>query len=129
MVSAQAAYILTNVLADNATRDKEFFPCSALDLYVADQCGGTVIPAAVKTGTTNNFVDNLTIGYTPGLVTGVWSGNDDSSPMYNIIGITGAGTIWHDAMLTALQGQPIQPFVQPDGVIYNPMYGDLSLAP
>jgi membrane peptidoglycan carboxypeptidase len=124
-ISAQAAYILTNVLADNATRDKEFFPCDALDLYVDNQCGNTVIPAAVKTGTTNDFVDNLTIGYTPGLVTGVWSGNDDNSPMYNIIGITGAGTIWHDAMMTALQGKPVQQFTQPAGVTYSPVYRDL----
>ena len=128
-VSAQAAYVLTNVLADNATRDKEFFPCDALDLYVNNQCyGGTVIPAAVKTGTTNDFVDNLTIGYTPNLVTGVWSGNDDNSPMYNIIGITGAGTIWHDAMMTALQGKAVQQFVQPDGVTYSPLYRDLVKA-
>jgi membrane peptidoglycan carboxypeptidase len=127
-VSAQAAYILTNVLADNTTRDKEFYPCDALDLYVDNLCGNTVIPAAVKTGTTNDFVDNLTIGYTPGLVTGVWSGNDDNTPMYNIIGITGAGTIWHDAMMTALQGKPIQQFTQPDGVTYSPVYRDLIKA-
>ncbi len=87
-----------------------------------------MIPAAVKTGTTNDFVDNLTIGYTPNLVTGVWSGNDDNSPMYNIIGITGAGTIWHDAMMTALQGQPVQQFTNPDGVIYSPVYRDLVKA-
>jgi membrane peptidoglycan carboxypeptidase len=128
-VSAQAAYILNKVLSDTTTRNKEFFPCSALDLYVDDQCRGTLIPVAVKTGTTNDFVDNLTIGYTPNLVTGVWSGNDDNSPMYNIIGVTGAGTIWHDAMLTALQGKSIQQFTNPGGVVYNPKYGDLSLAP
>jgi penicillin-binding protein 1A len=128
VVTPQAAYTLTNVLADNATRDKEFFPCDALDLYVNNKCGGTVIPAAVKTGTTDDFVDNLTIGYTPGLVTGVWSGNDNNAPMNNIIGITGAGTIWHDAMMTALQGKPIQHFTNPGGVIYSPVYHDLALA-
>ncbi|HEY4387093.1 MAG TPA: transglycosylase domain-containing protein [Ktedonobacteraceae bacterium] len=127
VLTPQAAYILSNVLSDNATRDKEFFPCDALDLYVNNHCGGTVIPAAVKTGTTDNFVDNLTIGYTPNLVTGVWSGNDNNSPMNNIIGITGAGTIWHDAMMTALQGKPIQPFTNPGGVIYSNTYHDLAL--
>jgi membrane peptidoglycan carboxypeptidase len=129
VISPQAAYILTNVLSDNATRDKEFFPCDALDLYVDNLCGTTVIPAAVKTGTSNNFVDNLTIGYTPNLVTGVWSGNDDNSPMDNIIGITGAGTIWHDAMMTALQGQLVQQFTDPGGVVYNRFYRDLSVIP
>jgi membrane carboxypeptidase/penicillin-binding protein PbpC len=43
-------------------------------------------PAAVKTGTTNDFRDNLTVGYTPQLVTGVWVGNADNSPMINISG-------------------------------------------
>jgi membrane peptidoglycan carboxypeptidase len=128
VVSPQAAYILSMVLSDNATRDKEFFPCDALDLYVNNKCRGTVIPAAVKTGTSNNFVDNLTIGYTPSLVTGVWSGNDNNTPMHNIIGITGAGTIWHDAMMTALQGHPIQHFINPGGVIHSPVYHDLALA-
>jgi membrane peptidoglycan carboxypeptidase len=127
VITPQAAYILTNVLSDNATRDKEFFPCDALDLYVNNKCGGTVIPAAVKTGTTDDFVDNLTIGYTPGLITGVWSGNDNNTPMNNIIGITGAGTIWHDAMMTALQGKPVQHFTNPGGVVYSPVYHDLAL--
>ncbi|HTK07560.1 MAG TPA: transglycosylase domain-containing protein [Ktedonobacteraceae bacterium] len=127
VLTPQAAYILSNVLSDNATRDKEFLPCDALDLYVNNNCGGTVIPAAVKTGTTDNFVDNLTIGYTPSLVTGVWSGNDNNSPMNNIVGITGAGTIWHDAMMMALQGKPIQHFTNPGGVIYSQKYHDLAL--
>jgi penicillin-binding protein 1A len=128
VITPQAAYILTDVLTDNATRDKEFFPCSALDLYVNNKCGGTVIPTAVKTGTTNDFVDNLTIGYTPDLVTGVWSGNDNNTPMNNIIGITGAGTIWHDAMMTVLQGKPVQHFTNPGGVVSSPVYHDLALA-
>ena len=125
VISAQASYILSNVLSDIPVRDKEFFPCSALDLYVNNQCGGTVIPTAVKTGTSNDFVDNLTVGYTPSLVTGVWAGNDDNSAMNNVIGITGAGPIWHDAMMMALQGKPVEHFTNPGGVVYSPQYGDL----
>ncbi len=131
VVTPQAAYVLTNVLADNATRDEEFYPCydgDVLDLHVNNDCSNTVIPAAVKTGTTDDDVDNLTIGYTPGLVTGVWSGNDDNSAMNNIIGITGAGTIWHDAMLTALQGKPVQQFTVPSGVEYSSKYRDIVVA-
>ncbi len=128
VVSPQAAYVLTNVLADNATRDEEFYPCSygdVLDLHVNNNCSDATIPAAVKTGTTDDDVDNLTIGYTPSLVTGVWSGNNDNSAMNNIIGITGAGTIWHDAMMTALQGQPVQQFAEPSGVAYSSQYHDI----
>ncbi len=131
VVTPQAAYVLTNVLSDNTTRDKEFYPCSygdVLDLHVNNNCSDQTIPAAVKTGTTDDFVDNLTVGYTPGLVTGVWSGNDDNTPMNNIIGVTGAGTIWHDAMLTALQGQPVQQFTNPGGVTYKAAYHDIVVA-
>ncbi len=131
VVTPQAAYVLTNVLSDNTTRDKEFYPCSygdVLDLHVNNNCSDATIPAAVKTGTTDDFVDNLTVGYTPSLVTGVWSGNDNNTAMNNIIGITGAGTIWHDAMMTALQGKPVQQFAQPRGVAYNSQYRDIVAA-
>ncbi|GCE18929.1 hypothetical protein [Dictyobacter kobayashii] len=51
---------------------------------------------AAKTGTTDNFADNWTMGYTPHLAVGVWAGNSDNTPMQNVIGITGAGPIWQD---------------------------------
>ena len=55
-------------------------------------------PAAGKTGTTNDFRDNWTVGYTPGLVTAVWTGNTDNSEMLNISGLTGAAPLWSDFM-------------------------------
>jgi membrane peptidoglycan carboxypeptidase len=55
-------------------------------------------PAAAKTGTTNDFRDNWTMGYTPGLVVGVWTGNTDNSEMLNISGLTGAAPLWRDFM-------------------------------
>jgi len=75
---------------------------------------GTVRPAAVKTGTTNDFKDSWTVGYTPdGDVIGVWTGNDDNSAMVDVTGIMGAAPIWHHAMLLAEQGRPIQDFPGP----------------
>src|SRR5690606_36593507 len=51
-------------------------------------------PAAVKTGTTNDFRDNWTIGYTPGVVVGVWVGNTDGHPMQESSGMSGADPAW-----------------------------------
>ncbi len=48
---------------------------------------------------------------------GVWAGNDDNSPMIDVSGITGAVPIWHDSMLVAEQGHPIQDFVNPGGLV------------
>lgn len=53
---------------------------------------------AVKTGTSREFHDSWTIGYTPDFVVGVWVGNADDSPLDGISGQTGAGAIWHDVM-------------------------------
>ena len=106
--SAQHAYLLTNILADNEARTPAFGANSSL---VLDR------PAAVKTGTTNDVRDIWTIGYTPQLVTGVWVGNADGTPMNpRLSGIAGAGPIWNRFMRAALAGQPAQDFPVPDGI-------------
>jgi len=122
VVSPQLAYMMTNVLSDNTDRIPEFFDCNVLQLYANSQqdCWngnrGPVRPAAAKTGTTNDFKDNWTVGYTTDFAMGVWAGNDDDSPMIDVSGITGAAPIWHDAMLLAEQGHPIQNFTNPGGL-------------
>ena len=122
VISPQLAYMMTNVLSDNTDRIPEFFDCNMLQLYSNTQqdCWngnrGPVRPAAAKTGTTNDFKDNWTVGYTTDFVMGVWAGNDDGSPMIDVSGITGAAPIWHDSMLLAEQGHPIQNFTNPGGL-------------
>jgi membrane peptidoglycan carboxypeptidase len=101
------AFLITDILSDNAARSAAFGPNSVLRL---DR------PAAVKTGTTNDFRDNLTVGFTPQLVTGVWIGNADNSEMRNISGVTGAGPIWNQFMTAALAGEPAMSFDPPAGV-------------
>ncbi len=113
VLKPQYAYIMNDVLSDNASRCTpavcEFGPDSQLNLGR---------PAAAKTGTTTGFTDNWTVGYTPDLVTGVWVGNADDSQMVNSTGITGAAPIWHDFMLQAFNilNLPPVPFPQPSGV-------------
>jgi membrane peptidoglycan carboxypeptidase len=107
------AYLMNNVLSDNSSRCLpavcEFGLDSPLNL------GRTV---AAKTGTTNSFTDNWTVGYTPDIVTGVWVGNADNSPMVGSTGITGAAPIWHDFMLAAFDILKLPPkdFVEPPNV-------------
>jgi len=123
IISLQTAYLMTNVLSDNKARTYEFGACSSLYLYSNTQAQcyagktGTVYPSAVKTGTSENFVDNWTIGYTTDYVMGVWAGNNNNSPMINVIGVTGAGPIWHGGLLLAEQGYHPSNFSVPPGVV------------
>ena len=123
VLSPQLAYMMTSVLSDNESRIPEFLPCNVLQLYANSQAQcyagnrGTVRPAAAKTGTTNDFRDNWTIGYTSDYVLGVWTGNDNNSPMYGIDGVHGAAPIWHDALLAAEEGHPIRDFTNPGGLV------------
>ncbi len=98
--------MITSILSDNKARTEEFGPNSPLKLSR---------PAAAKTGTTNDFRDNWTIGYTPQLAAAVWVGNNDHSPMQGVDGITGAAPIWHDYMEMALAGTPVVNFALPSG--------------
>jgi 1A family penicillin-binding protein len=108
VLNERVAYLVSDVLSDNVARIPSFGEGSALEL---------TRPAAVKTGTTTDFRDNWTVGYTPDLVVGVWVGNADNEPMRDVSGVSGAAPIWHDVMETALKGQPVHEFQRPDGLV------------
>ncbi len=110
VVRPEHAFLISDILADNEARKRAFGPNSPLKLP---------FPAAVKTGTTDDWRDNWTVGYTPDLVVGVWVGNADNSPMENISGVTGAAPIWNRFMQMAipyLVGSPRE-FSRPDTVV------------
>ncbi len=121
VVSPADAFLLADVLSDNDARTPVFGANSVLRL--PDR------PAAVKTGTTNDFRDNLTVGYTPQLVTGVWVGNADNSPMVNISGVAGAGPIWNQFMSVAHTGEPVLAFTPPAGVRQFEVCADTGTLP
>jgi 1A family penicillin-binding protein len=120
VVSPQHAYLITHILADNDARQPTFGPNSVLRLSR---------PAAVKTGTTNDFRDNWTIGYTPDLAVGVWVGNNDNTPMQNVSGVAGAGPIWHDFMERALANVPARDFPRPAGIVEIEICADSGTIP
>ncbi len=107
VISPQHAYLITDILSDNAARAPAFGQNNILKLSR---------PAAAKTGTTDDWRDSWTLGYTPELVAGVWVGNADNSPMKKVAGSRGAGPIWHNFMEKALSGQPASQFARPEGI-------------
>lgn len=110
VLSAEQAYIISNILSDNAARTPVFGPNSLLNIP-----GRQV---AVKTGTTNDRRDNWTVGGNPQFVVGVWVGNNDNSPMGQVAsGITGATPIWRGIIMEALDGEPNVSFERPDGIV------------
>ena len=108
VISPQHAYLITHILADNQAREPAFGPDSVLKISR---------PAAAKTGTTDDWRDAWTIGYTPDLVCGVWVGNSDNSAMDHVAGAGGGGHIWHNFMEEALAGTPPRDFARPSGIV------------
>ena len=107
-ISEQVAFLITDILADDAARMPAFGASGPLSLSR---------PAAAKTGTTTDFRDNWTVGYAPQLAAGVWVGNADNEPMFGTSGVTGAAPIWHDLMESALAGEPVIRFSRPNGIV------------
>lgn len=97
IMSAQAAYLISDILADNRARATAFGRTSPLRLP---------FPCAVKTGTSSDFRDNWCVGYTTEFTVGVWVGNFDNSPMRGISGVSGAGPIFHQTMLALHRDTP-----------------------
>ncbi len=108
VLDPRVAWIITDILSDDDARSIGFGHNSVL------QVGR---PAAVKTGTTTDFRDNWTIGYLPDLAVGVWVGNADIKPMFNVTGLSGAAPIWHQFIRTVTSGVAEESFVQPEGLI------------
>lgn len=110
VLDANIARMTNNVLSDNAARAYVFGEKNLLTLPGR--------PVAAKTGTTNDYRDAWTIGYTPSLVTGVWVGNSDNSKMSGgADGSVVAAPIWNRYMRQALEGTPVEGFNTPE---YSP---------
>lgn len=103
-ITPELAATITNVLTDDDARAYIFGRHSTLTL--PDR------PVAAKTGTTNDYKDAWTMGYTPSLVTGVWVGNTTPSPMKGG-GNKLAGLIWNQFMATSTKGTPVETFPTP----------------
>lgn len=107
VIEQQPVRRLIDIMSDNNARAYIFGEQNSLTL--PDR------PVAAKTGTTNDWHDGWTLGFTPSLVTGVWTGNNNNKPMAkNADGVYTAGPIWHNFMARALKNKPIEGFNPPD---------------
>lgn len=116
------AFVMSHMLQDPSARLIEFGSNTPLKIKN--------YPISVKTGTTNDFRDNWTIGYDSDYVTVVWVGNNNNTKMSGIVsGITGAAPIWNDIMgYLADKKRPQWP-VQPDNVVGLTICADSGLLP
>ncbi len=108
VLDKQVVRQITSILTDNEARSYIFGANNYLTLSGR--------PVAAKTGTTNDYRDSWLLGYTPQLVTGVWVGNTDHSPMNKGTGANAAGPIWQRYMNRILQAYPSVGFPAPDPV-------------
>jgi penicillin-binding protein 1C len=110
VLPAGVAFIISDILQDNGARTMAFGPNS--ELKIPNQI------VSVKTGTTNDYRDNWTIGYTPSILVATWVGNNDHTTMRGIVsGVTGAAPIWHKLMAHFLDGKTPEKLTQPSDVV------------
>ncbi len=88
-LSPDVAHLITSILDDPAARAPGFGRGGPLELP---------FPVAVKTGTSKDYRDNWTVGYTPRHTVAVWAGNFDGSPMDRMSGVSGAAPLFHSIM-------------------------------
>ena len=109
VLDPQIAYQITHVLSDNPARQYIFGVNNKLHLPGR--------PVAAKTGTTQEYRDAWTVGYTPSIAVGVWMGNNDHSAMTG--GASGslvAAAVWNEFMKKAVEGKPVEEFTRPAGI-------------
>jgi penicillin-binding protein 1C len=92
VLSPRAAFWVTDILSDDEARAYVFGRGGSLEFP---------FPVAVKTGTSQAYRDNWTVGYTREVTVGVWVGNFDRRPLIGSSGVTGAAPIFHAVMLAA----------------------------
>jgi len=110
VMSPQEAFMISHILSDNSARRLTF-----------GEVNGLIVPGyqvAVKTGTTNDKRDNWCIGWTPNLLTAVWVGNNDNSPMKKVAsGVSGATPIWRKIMQFGASQRNKQDFPIPSKIV------------
>jgi penicillin-binding protein 1C len=107
IMTAQAAWLVGNILSDPAARATTFGLDSALKLPFW---------AAVKTGTSKAMRDNWCVGYTDRYTVAVWIGNLEGDSMTAVSGTSGAAPVWREVMLALHARIPSQPPLMPAGI-------------
>jgi len=98
VLSPDVAHMMSSMLSNNTARFPEYSANNPLHFDAYD--------VAAKTGTTNDFRDVWTVGYSPNIVVGVWAGNNDNTPMVKEIAGYVVAPMWHAFMEYALTKFP-----------------------
>jgi penicillin-binding protein 1C len=104
--------LVTDILSDRHARAKSFGVDSVLDLP---------FPAAVKTGTSSNFRDTWTVGFTTDYTVATWVGNFDGEPMRQVSGVMGAAPLWNRIMLHLHEDREPAAFPAPPDLVLRPV--------
>lgn len=110
VINTQDARLINDILSDVETRSGLFQSSLPLTIFPDHEI-------ALKTGTTNDYRDAWTFGYTPSLVVGVWAGNNDNTPMQQQgSSLLAAIPIWNAFMREALPSFPPETFIKPEPI-------------
>jgi membrane peptidoglycan carboxypeptidase len=131
VIDPRAAYMISNILSDPAAKLFTYGPNTPLMLHQNDDPKGPLWPSASKTGTTDNYRDTWTDGYTPDLAIVVWVGNADGHPMHQTLSTLTAAKVWPASMKLSFDYFHMQPqeFPRPDGLVERQVCGDTRLRP
>jgi membrane peptidoglycan carboxypeptidase len=129
VIDPRAAYMISNILSDPAAKLFTYGPNTPLVLRQGDDLRGPVWPTASKTGTTDNYRDTWTDGYTPDLAIVVWVGNADGRPMKQTLSTMTAAKIWPASMKMSFEYFNLQPqeFQRPEGLVERQVCGDTRM--
>jgi membrane peptidoglycan carboxypeptidase len=131
VLDPRAAYMITNILSDPNAKLFTYGPNTPLMLHQNDDPKGPLWPAASKTGTTDNYRDTWTDGYTPDLAIVVWVGNADGHPMHQTLSTLTAAKVWPASMKMSFDYWHLQPqeFSRPEGLVERQVCGDTRMRP
>jgi membrane peptidoglycan carboxypeptidase len=131
VVDPRAAYLINNILSDPAAKLFTYGPNTPLMLHQTDDPKSPLWPSASKTGTTDNYRDTWTDGYTPNLAIVVWVGNADGHPMKQTLSTLTAAKVWPASMKVSFEYFHMQPeeFPRPDGLVERQVCGDARMRP
>jgi penicillin-binding protein 1C len=112
VLDPRAAFVVGDILSDPNARARTFGTDSVLT---------TRVWTAVKTGTSKDMRDNWAVGWSQHYTVGVWVGNADGAPMWDVSGTTGAAPIWAAMMAYLHKSQPSRSPRPPIGMVHKPV--------
>ncbi len=112
--------LITDILSDSHARARAFGVDSVLNLP---------FPAAVKTGTSSDYRDTWTVGFTADYTVATWVGNFNGEPMTQVSGVMGAAPLWNRIMLHLHENKEPRAFSPPEGLVQRPICAVSGLKP